>query len=257
MRAFDAARQQRAGRSLRAWAERIETDATLDERAAPLDAAAGPVARAESLHDLLRGTWLGHSLHPLLTDFPLGSWISASLLDLFGGDDARRAAQGLVGFGVAAAIPTALAGLADWADTTGGARRVGVVHGAMNAAILACYTASWLARRRDRHAVGVALALVGGTGGWVSGYLGGHLSLVRNTGMANRERDDAYQPTATEEDEVVPPERERDAVEEEAQSGPVVHGGKDDPLGGGVADLEESEEVSEGVPEQDGDPASP
>jgi hypothetical protein len=34
---------------------------------------------------LLAGTWLGHSLHPLLTDFPLGCWSSASLLDLLGG----------------------------------------------------------------------------------------------------------------------------------------------------------------------------
>ena len=31
----------------------------------------------------------------------------------------------------------------------------------------------------------------------------------------------------------------------------TVHGGKGDPLGGGVADLEESEEVTEGVPQQE------
>ena len=51
-------------------------------------------------------------------------------------------------------------------------------------------------------------------------------------------------------------DREQDANEQEEKSGPVVHGGKDDPLGGGVADLEESSEVSEGVPDQDGESAN-
>lgn len=36
-----------------------------------------------------------------------------------------------------------------------------------------------------------------------------------------------------------------------AVSGEVLHGGEEDPLGGGVADLKEDEEVTEGVPEQD------
>jgi hypothetical protein len=44
---------------------------------------------------------------------------------------------------------------------------------------------------------------------------------------------------------------ERDEEElREGQSGPI-HGGNEDPLGGGVADLEESPEITEGVPEQD------
>ncbi len=36
-----------------------------------------------------------------------------------------------------------------------------------------------------------------------------------------------------------------------AMSGEVLHGGEDDPLGGGVAELRDDEEVSEGVPHQD------
>ncbi len=31
----------------------------------------------------------------------------------------------------------------------------------------------------------------------------------------------------------------------------TLHGGEGDPLGGGVADLEETEEVTEGVPQQE------
>ena len=33
-------------------------------------------------------------------------------------------------------------------------------------------------------------------------------------------------------------------------TGEVVHGGEEDPLGGGVAELEDSDEVTEGIPEQ-------
>ena len=34
---------------------------------------------------VLRGEWLGHAVHPLLTDVVLGTWTSAHVLDLFGG----------------------------------------------------------------------------------------------------------------------------------------------------------------------------
>src|SRR5688500_4263838 len=74
-----------------------------DER---LDAAAAPLARVAELVEsgtigaVLRGEWLGHALHPLLTDFPLGCWLSAGLLDLVGGRAARPAAQQLVGLGL-------------------------------------------------------------------------------------------------------------------------------------------------------------
>ncbi len=40
-------------------------------------------------------------------------------------------------------------------------------------------------------------------------------------------------------------------AEEDAAQGPVLHGGEGDPLGGGVASLEDSDEVSEGEPHQD------
>ena len=45
---------------------------------------AGPVK------DALSGIWLGHALHPLLTDLPIGTWTSAVLLDWLGGGRAPR-----------------------------------------------------------------------------------------------------------------------------------------------------------------------
>ena len=134
---------------------------------------------------LFRGQSLGHALHPLLTDFPLGAWLSATLLDVFGGRRARPAATGLVGFGLAMTLPTAASGLAEWRAAGEAPRRVGVVHAAVNGTATSLYAASFLARLRGRHHRGVALALAGGSAAWVGGYLGGHLSLVRKVGTAD------------------------------------------------------------------------
>ena len=111
--------------------------------------------------------------------------MSASFLDLFGGRDARRPAQRLVGFGLLAAVPTAASGLAEWRETAGGARRVGVVHAGVNGTAALLYGSSWLARRRGRHVAGVALGVGGGVVATAGGYLGGHLSLVRKIGTAD------------------------------------------------------------------------
>jgi nitrite reductase/ring-hydroxylating ferredoxin subunit/uncharacterized membrane protein len=159
----------------------------LDER---LDGLAGPVGDRvrhaldhQPTKDLLSGTWLGHPLHPLLTDLPIGFWTSAFTLDLVGGRRSRRAATQLVAWGVVAAVPTAVSGAADWGDTTGPARRIGLVHAAANTTALACYAASWWSRVRGRHARGVVLGLVGATAATVGGYLGGHLLQTLGVGV--------------------------------------------------------------------------
>src|ERR671936_876851 len=41
--------------------------------------AGGDVGRR--VRDFLHGTWLGHPLHPVLTDVPIGAWTTAVLLD--------------------------------------------------------------------------------------------------------------------------------------------------------------------------------
>jgi len=32
--------------------------------------------------DLLNGVWLGHPLHPMITDVPVGAWTMAEVLDM-------------------------------------------------------------------------------------------------------------------------------------------------------------------------------
>lgn len=139
---------------------------------------------------LLLGRPLGHALHPVLTDAPLGLWTSASALDLLAGKDARPAARRLVGLGLLTAVPTAVTGAAEWSRTRERDARVGVAHAAGNSVGMVLYTASWLARRRDRHVLGSVLALAGAGVAAASGFLGAHLAVARDVGTRSPEFDD-------------------------------------------------------------------
>ena len=139
-----------------------------------------------TLRDLLSGTWLGHSLHPILTDVVVGSWTSATILDLIGGDDDGTAASRLIGVGIAAYAPTAVTGTVDWADseaTDERVRRAGLVHAAGNLTALALYAASLGARRKGNHGRGKLLGLAGAGAMSAAGFLGGHLSFARGVGV--------------------------------------------------------------------------
>ena len=138
------------------------------------------------LRDVLSGTWMGHALHPLLTDVVIGSWTSANLLDLLGGDDDGSAAEKLIAVGIAAYAPTAVSGTVDWADGEIGdprVRRMGLVHAVSNATALGLYAASLVARRRGDRGRGKALALAGAAAMGAGGFLGGHLSYARGVGV--------------------------------------------------------------------------
>ena len=138
--------------------------------------------------ELLRSGLIGHALHPLLTDVTLGCWTAASILDLGGRPADRQASRRLVGAGLVAVGPTALTGLAEWARTGREAQRVGALHGVLNVAATSLYLASYVARGRQRHTLGVASALAGAVLTGASGYLGGHLTTARKIGS----RDPAY-----------------------------------------------------------------
>jgi uncharacterized membrane protein len=164
------------------WTLRLEDAAALD---AAVDAVEPTVARVFGTGTraaLLRGEWLGHSIHPLLTDLVLGSWTSATVLDLCGGPESSAAAQRLIGTGLLAVAPTAWSGWAEWSAAGPRDKRVGLVHAIVNAAAIGMYAASWVSRRRGRHSAGVALALAGAAASGVGGYLGSHLALARKVG---------------------------------------------------------------------------
>jgi nitrite reductase/ring-hydroxylating ferredoxin subunit/uncharacterized membrane protein len=174
-------------------AQPLEILPELAESAALLDAPGKKLAKTVrstlgpgTLKDLLSGTWMGHALHPLLTDVVIGSWVSASILDFVGGKDAQKGAERLIAVGIAAYPPTALTGLVDWADgepVGDDVRRVGLVHAGLNAVGLGLYVASLCARRRGDRGRGIALALAGS--GWMgaAGHLGGHLAFRLGQGV--------------------------------------------------------------------------
>jgi nitrite reductase/ring-hydroxylating ferredoxin subunit/uncharacterized membrane protein len=165
--------------------EALEQAKTLDPTAQAAKKLIDSALPSPELRDALHGVWFGHPLHPALILLPLGSWVSASVLDFLPGN--RRAAQTLVGFGVLASVPTAAAGAADYADLHPQQQRVGVVHALLNTAGLGLQLQSWRDRRNGRQARGVLLSLAALGLGSVSAYLGGHMSYRQAAGVNHAE----------------------------------------------------------------------
>lgn len=130
----------------------------------------GPTA--QRLKNWLNGTWLGHPLHPALTDAAIGAWSAGMLLDLIG---AEREADAAMSVGVVSALPTAVAGAADWADTSEQSRRIGLIHGLLNGAGLVLMLGSLWARRTHHRGLGIGLSTLGLSLSTVSAWLGGEL----------------------------------------------------------------------------------
>ncbi len=138
-------------------------------------------ARARSF---LGGDWLGHPLHPALTDLPIGFWTSAFVLDFLGGRRAR-VATGFVGLGVLTAVPTIASGVVEWSTLEDEKKReTGILHMVANVVATLLYTWSFFARVRGRRGRGIALGLLGATAATIGGYLGGRLVFGENDAKA-------------------------------------------------------------------------
>lgn len=130
-----------------------------------------------AVRNALHGTWLGHPLHPALTDVTLGAWIGAVYLDALDGRKRRyaRAADASLALGIGSAVATAASGLADWQHTQGGSRRTGLVHAVLNTGALGLFIGSFVSRRRGERDAGRALAATGLFVALGAAYLGGSL----------------------------------------------------------------------------------
>jgi len=161
--------------TVRGLVDRLAGTEALDTIAKPVAAKVSGVVGHGALKDALSGMWLGHPLHPMLTDLPIGFWTSSFMLDLVGGRSGRRASKRLLGLGILSALPAAAAGLSDWSETLGEERRIGTAHAIGNVAALALYSLSWRARSKGSWGKGVALGFLGAGAASAGGYLGGHL----------------------------------------------------------------------------------
>ena len=164
--------------------KRIEDMEPLDRFADFVQRVVSRIVPQESIRkDLLSGTWLGRPLHPVLTDVVIGSWASASALDVLGGKRAEKAADQLVSIGTVAALPTIAAGLSDWAELWGAQQRVGSVHALGNTTAVSLQIFSIKARRGGKRKKACLLSLTSMVIAGASANLGGYLSFVKGVGV--------------------------------------------------------------------------
>jgi nitrite reductase/ring-hydroxylating ferredoxin subunit/uncharacterized membrane protein len=174
-----------AGRDPQAVIDDIGRLAQLDPISAAITEKVQEATKSAFVKNGLSGTWLGHQLHPLLTDVTIGAWVSATALDVVGGDASAGSARLLTGIGILSAVPTAASGLSDWSDSYGAEQRIGLVHAIANTAGLALQVCSYKARRRGNRGLGAALSLAGLGVASAAGYLGGHLVYAQGVGVSH------------------------------------------------------------------------
>lgn len=133
----------------------------------------------QPVEDFLHGKWLGHALHPAMTDVPLGAWTVSATLDVIeevsGREDLAPGADAAVAIGLVGAVGSAVTGLTDWHRTEGKAQRVGLVHGVLNLGATALFAASWVMRKQGQRATARRLGWLGFAIVTASGYLGGEM----------------------------------------------------------------------------------
>ena len=148
--------------------------------------AGGPAG--QQVKNFLHGTWLGHPLHPALTDVPIGAWTAALALDALEAISGRKefgpGADAAIAIGLVGAVGSAVTGITDWSDTYGRGRKIGLTHGLLNAGATLLYTTSLLMRRRKKtRRAGLGFAMLGYAVGSVAAYLGGHLVYGEQIGV--------------------------------------------------------------------------
>ena len=159
----------------------VEGVESLDAPAAATSRIAGRLIEGTRLAGALRGSWLGHPVHPLLITIPVGTWMTSAVFDILFKDvtTARR----LIAVGLAATPPTVLAGWADYSLLDRRQQRVGLVHAASNAVGVTMFWLSYRAYRRNRNRAARIYSFLGLAAISVGGALGGHLSYAQGAGM--------------------------------------------------------------------------
>jgi nitrite reductase/ring-hydroxylating ferredoxin subunit len=146
---------------------------------------AGPSGKR--MKNFLHGVWLRHPLHPALTDVPIGAWSVTLVFDLLDAIGRRERgsgrATGALAIGLAGAVAAALSGLTDWSHLSGRARRIGFLHGTLNALAALLYTNSLLLRLTGKGRPGRRFAFLGYGVATLSAYLGGDLVYGERIGV--------------------------------------------------------------------------
>lgn len=158
---------------------RLERVEVLDTVAQPVAAAARKLFEPAPVSKALGGAYVGHAVHPILVQIPVGAWTMSALFDALPGKRFRSASNVLIGVGILVVPAASATGLHDWSHTSGAPSRVGVVHASFNAVAVGFYTASLLARLKGDRARGTLLGLAGFSAMGVGGALGGHMAYAQ------------------------------------------------------------------------------
>lgn len=141
----------------------------------------------QKVQNFLNGTWLGHPLHSVLVDIPIGTWTAALMLDLLeifsGRKRYGKAADAAILLGAVGATGAAVAGATDWQHTQGEARRTGFLHALLNGSTIVFYLLSLAARRSKNRGMGRSLAIGGYALLFASAYIGGDLVYRQKVGV--------------------------------------------------------------------------
>ena len=131
------------------------------------------------LQDLLNGSLLGHTLHSILVDIPMGGFTVLLVLDLlalFAGVEGLETASTIIlAVGWLAAIGAVLTGLTDFKDSLQDDRPVIAMHGTLQVVATGFFGASFFQRLGDNHDLGRWLAIVGYLIISLGAYIGGHI----------------------------------------------------------------------------------
>jgi nitrite reductase/ring-hydroxylating ferredoxin subunit/uncharacterized membrane protein len=169
--------------------------------------------------DALHGVWLGHPLHPVLTDIPIGAWTLGVLCDLVaaqrGSDEAARMGDTLTIIGAVAAVPTAIAGIADYSAIDESAIPLATAHGLLNSAGLVLNLLSIRDRATGNRSRGVMLSTVAFGILNASAWMGGEMVYHKRVGVDHSETSDQPQQWQAVLDATDLPERAAKRVEVE------------------------------------------
>lgn len=146
---------------------------------------------ARKVADFLHGTWLGHPLHPVMTDFAIGAWGIGALFDVLalmkGDRELRRVGDAMARVGTWAAVPTLVTGLADYSTVKKPASSTATLHALLNDVNFVLYVISIRERRKGNYGRGVSLSLLGAGLMTAAAWLGGHLVYNYKMGVDHSE----------------------------------------------------------------------
>ncbi|SEL01025.1 DUF2231 domain-containing protein [Rhodococcus maanshanensis] len=148
----------------------------LDRISVPLQQRVGGILDNGPAAGLLRGSWLGHPVHPMAVTVPVGAWTAAVVLETVLRD--HRAARRLIGLGLAGAPLAVATGWADWAVRDDTDRRAGLVHAVGNTMAASAMLVSFRLRKRGPSVRAEAWSWAGLAAAAASGALGGHIAFA-------------------------------------------------------------------------------